>query len=50
MIRALKSKVANIDDRPRFVEVNPKAFKATSEPGKVVTFEAVTAGHKPIGE
>lgn len=44
---ALKS---NGDDRPRFTEVKPKALRATAEPGKVVTFEAVTAGQKPIGE
>ena len=53
MIRALKSKVDEVgfaDDRPRFTEVKPKAFKVTSEPGKVVTFEAVTAGQKPIGK
>ena len=52
MIRALKSKLpANSDDLiPRFIEVKPKALKVTSEPGKVATFEAVTSGHKPIGE
>ena len=44
---ALKS---NGDDRPRFTEVKPKALRATAESGKVVTFEAVTAGQKPIGE
>ena len=44
---ALKS---NGDDRPRFTEVKPKALRATAELGKVVTFEAVTAGQKPIGE
>ena len=44
---ALKS---NGDDRPRFTEVKPKALRATAEAGKVVTFEAVTAGQKPIGE
>ena len=47
MIRALKN--AKLEASQPYFVTKPQA-KVTSEAGRVVTFEAVTAGQKPIGK